>query len=142
MLVFQRNLPNFPKKIHLHFWRPQRTPTAPPPSPLFYLFHTSQLTSVILTKLLSEQQNFFANFRHILKDSRIPGISKICSFILNFKIKCWFLKEIYRMFRKKSIFILGSPTASSQHPHRAPTVSPTFSSIPYFGFFILFNLLL
>ena len=61
MLVFQRNLPNFSKKINLHFWRPHRTPTAPPPRPhrlphhFFCLCHTFQFSSVIFTKLLNEQ---------------------------------------------------------------------------------------
>ena len=114
---FSKKFTEFSGKNPSTFQAPQPHPQKTPPSPLFYLFHTTQLTSVILTKLLSEQQNFFANFLHILED--FPTCQKFQKIFEILRI----FQKMYQIFRKKSIYIFGVPSA------------PPLSPVPFFCLF-------
>ena len=85
------------------------------PQPFFLLFHTFQSRSVIFTPLLSKKNKIFCQFFEFSwKFPDFPEFSFLWKnfpifwfSFFNFQIICRFFKEIFRIIRKKSIYIFG-----------------------------------
>ena len=130
MSVFQKYVPNCPEKLHLHFWRFLRAPSVA--RTLFLPFQYTSMYFCYFLKTFQWKTKFFCQFSEYSKrfsdfpevsenfwnfpnfSKKVPHFSYFC---FNFKIKCQFFKKMYQIFRKKSIYILGVPSAPPYLPY-------------------------
>ena len=154
--IFKKNFPKFlkfstifrisRKKIHLHFWRPQRTPTVSTFLPFWYL----SINFCYFDKSFEWKTKFFSQFPAYFKISRnfqkVFEIFRIFqknfhNFLIFFLILKWnvgFSKKFTEFFRKNQSSFWAPPP----NPHSTPTVPPTSpppSPSPLFLAFLYFS---